>query len=125
MTCLEEAPDASSAAASFFDEDGWENCGSCGAYADGGDDGANSTDTESDFEFLSHTEEEWESYLGSFEGTSLAQLREEYFLAKARFRHAVGKRSRSTRFPRRAPWARKGKGKRTFRKGAGKAFRRG
>ena len=49
MTCLEDAPDSSSAAASFFDEDGWENCGSCGAYTDGGDDGANSTDTESDF----------------------------------------------------------------------------
>ena len=87
-------------AAIFVDEEGWQSCGTCGAYQE---DDANSTDTESEFEMVSVSEEDWEAYLGSFEGTTLSQLREEYFLAKARFRHAAGKRSRGSRFPRRAP----------------------
>ena len=79
-----------------FDEDGWPNCGARGAYAD--EDGDNSTDTESDPELFQNSEEELEHYRGSLEGTSVAQLREEYFLAEARFRYAAGKRSRRTRF---------------------------
>ena len=124
---LEDAEGASSAGASFLDDDGWEACGSCGAYTAETEEDGNSTDTESDFEMVSTpgSEEELLNYLGSFDGVSLAQLREEYFLAKHRFRYASGKRSTQTRFPRRAPWARegKGKGRRGWKAGGGKGFR--
>ena len=66
----EEAPQA----AISFDEDGWPSCGACGAYPD---EGASSTDTESYFELVSASVEEWQNYPGSFDGTSLFQLREE------------------------------------------------
>ena len=109
---LEDAGGAESAAASYFDEDGWEACGCCGVYTADTEEDGNSTDTDSDFEFVpgSGPEEELRNYLGSFDRVSLAQLREEYFLAKSRFRYASGKRSRLTRFPRRAPWASRGRG---------------
>ena len=105
---LDEGHAVTSQTSSYYDEEGWENCSACGAYTD--DDGGNSTETESEVELLNSSPEELEHYLGSFEGTSLEQLREEYFLAKARFRHSAGKRSRAARFPRRAPWAQRRKG---------------
>ena len=84
---MEEGHAAVSETSSYYDEDGWENRSACGAYAD--DDGGNSTKTESELELLTNSGEELEHYLGSFEGTTLDQLREEYFLAKARFRSAA------------------------------------
>ena len=104
---MDEGHAVVSQTSSYYDEDGLENCSSCGAYAD--DDRGNSTETESEFELLTNSGEELEHYLGSFEGTTLDQLREEYFLAKARFRYAAGKRSRAARFPRRAAWAQRRK----------------
>ena len=63
----------------FFDEEGWPSCSACGSYtADhhyDADSEANTTDTESEWEF--DTVEEQEAYLGSFEGTTPQQLREE------------------------------------------------
>ena len=42
---LEDSEGATSAAASYFDEEGWEACGSCGAYTAETEEDGNSTDT--------------------------------------------------------------------------------
>ena len=68
---------------------------------------------------------EYQAYLGDLAGASYEGLRQEYLLAKARFRHFSGRFSRRTRFPRRAPWAKgrgKGKGRRSKGRGKGKGF---
>ena len=99
---------------------GWEAFGhstsspECASYFENG---ANSTDTGSDWEDLAESEE-MQAYLGSFEGCTAQGLREDYFLARARYRHFTGKASRSRRFPRRAKGTRKGG------KGGRKSFER-
>ena len=100
----------------FLDEEGWPACSECSAYFD--DEGAHSTDTGSDWEEAADTEE-LQAYLGSFDGCTRESLREEYFIAKARFRHFSGKSSRRRRFPRRhvpKGRGRGGGGKRTHRR---------
>ena len=101
---------------------GWASCGACGAYADDeAEEDANSTDAGSEW---AEPSAELEAYLGSFEGSTPQTLREEYFLAKARFRIATGRYSSGTRFPRRAPWAHRRNGGKKGRKG-GMGFGKG
>ena len=71
----------------FLDEDGWTACRDCESYLD---DPATSTDAGRDWEDAADTPE-LQAYLGSFEGCTAHSLREDYFLARARFRHFTGR----------------------------------
>ena len=99
----------------YDDDAGWAACSACGAYAAENEE-QHETDTESEGELAGTPE--LQAYLGSFENCFLEGLRHEYYLARARYRHFAGKRTRRTRFPRFNP-NRKGRGK-----GKGRSFRR-
>ena len=91
-------------------------CAHCGAY-DGDDEYGDDTETEDDAD---QSSQEYHAFLGDLSGATYEGLRQDYLLAKARFRHLSGRFSRRSRFPRRAPWA-KGRGK----KGRGGKGRKG
>ena len=90
-----------------FDEEGRTYCRECGSYLD---DAADSTDIGSDWEDAADSQE-LQAYLGSFEGCTAQSLREDYFLARARFRHYTGRTSRKRRFPKRHGGGSKARGK--------------
>ena len=100
----------------FYDCEGWASCTHCGAYVDELEDNDSDSDSEDDYD-----EQELASYLGTFEGATEDSLLADYFLARARYRHFTGKRSRRTRFPR-FRMQRGGKG---GKKGRGKGRKQG
>ena len=105
-----EYPQHSSSAFPVTPEsDGWMACSSCGAFQTLEDDAGNDTETEDEVGELTPDEEF--HYVGDLTLETEDTLREQYLLAKRRFRRFMRRAPRRVRFPKRTRWGKsKGRG---------------